>query len=200
MAIPGICPSCGVKFDLVQALTDADARQALAAALEIPAPLARLVVPYISLHAPAGRAVAMRKLARLLSDFKTLLTSGQVTRNGITHAAPLEIWREAIEQTLTARDTGTLILPLKDHAYVTEITWRLATKGAARKPAQTNRISHPSHRPANTTEKQSPKLTKTHLKNELENLIRLNDASPSAVMAAQIAANRKQMEEATHAD
>ena len=145
MAIPGVCPSCGSKFDLPQALTDAEARQALAAALALPAPLARQVIPYMALLAPQGRAIAMGKLARLLNDLTALVSSGKVTRKGETYACPLELWQAGIMETLNARDAGSLVLPLKDHNYLAEIVWRMAAKAAQK--ARQSTVSHPSHRP-----------------------------------------------------
>jgi hypothetical protein len=145
MAIPGVCPSCGSKFDLPQALTDAEARQALGAALALPAPLARQVVPYMALLAPKGKAISMGKLARLLSELTQLVTEGKVTRKGETYGCPLELWQAGIMETLNARDAGSLILPLKDHAYLTEIVWRMAAK--ASQQAKQRTVSHPSHRP-----------------------------------------------------
>ncbi len=151
MAIPGVCPSCGNKFDLPQALTDAEARQALAAALALPAPLARQVVPYMALLSPKGRAISMGKLSRLLTELTVLVTSGQVTRKNETYACPLELWQAGMMETLNARDAGTLILPLADHAYLTEVVWRMAAK--ASQQAQRSRISHPSHQVATPGEK-----------------------------------------------
>ncbi len=147
MPIPGVCPSCGSKFDLCHALTDADARVALGAALELPPSLAKLVVPYMALHAPQGKAMAWSKLARLLREITQLVTSGEVTRKKITYVAPLELWREGIEEMFSARDTGSLILPIDGHGYLAEIVWRKAAKatnGQANK--REVKVSHPSHR------------------------------------------------------
>jgi|GEM_PF-1423582 len=203
MPIPGVCPSCGAKFDLAHALTDADARKALAAALALPAPLAKLVIPYLSLHAPQGRAVSMGKLARLLRDLTALVTSGHVERKRISHAAPLELWQQGIEQTLAARDAGSLILPLADHAYLMEVVWRLAVKAAGRAERPETQISHPSHRLVGdggepTTAK--PELIVSHLKSELKNLQALHDASPNDALTRQIADKKRQLEATLHGD
>jgi hypothetical protein len=121
---------------LEQALTDAEARSALVAALELPAPLARLTVRYLALHAPEGRTIQWPKLTRLIVELTALVTTAQVTRRGVTHAAPLEIWRAALEEVLSAREAGTLVLPLDGHGYLTEICWRIAAKGAGVAEAQ----------------------------------------------------------------
>ncbi len=132
MAIPGVCPNCGAKFDLHLALNEANSRRALAAALEVPAPLARLVVPYMALFSPAKRVMAMGKLERLLRELTDHVTSGQVTRNGITYGAAQELWKYGIEETLAANDAGSLILPLKDHNYLCQIVWSASFKVAGK--------------------------------------------------------------------
>lgn len=148
MAVNGVCPECGYKFPLHQALADADARQALAAVLELPAQLAKWVPSYLALLSPPGRAIVMPKLARLLRELTALVTSAQVTRKRITHAAPLELWAQGIEATLAARDAGSLILPLADHDYLCEVVWRLAAKSSGKQQRQADdaRPLHPSHR------------------------------------------------------
>jgi len=155
MSIPGVCPICSSKFDLHLALTDADARKALGAALALPAPLARQVVPYMSLLAPQGKAIAMGKLARLLTELTELVSRGTVTRKRETYACPLELWQAGMMETLNARDAGTLILPLADHAYLCEVVWRMAAKASQRAKQRT--ISHPSHRPAKIADQSGPK-------------------------------------------
>jgi len=163
MPLPGVCPSCGAAFDLPAALADAEARQALAAALELPAPLARLVVPYIALHAPtSGRRMAWSKLARLLRELRELVTSGQVTRNRITRAAPLDQWQRGLEAVLERRDAGTLNLPLdNDHAYLEEVVWRHAGRAAGQaEQKQEERKQHFAHR----TSQGGPQSTNAVLK------------------------------------
>lgn len=144
MAIPGVCPSCGAVFDLPHAMTDAEARAALAAALDVPETLARLVAPYIALHAPGSRRMAWPKLARLLRELADQIKSGEVTRNRDTRPAPLALWREGIETILAERDAGTLDLPLKGHGLLAEIVHRRAGK-AARAAEARDRPLHPSH-------------------------------------------------------
>lgn len=147
MPLPGICPSCGAAFDLPAALTDAEARQALAAALQLPERLARLVVPYISLHSAGTRKMAWHKLSRLLTELKVLVTDGTVSRRGVTYAAPLETWRRALDEVMMARDGGSLILPLDGHGYLEEVAWRLASKAAGQgERRKTDRRSHLAYR------------------------------------------------------
>jgi len=144
--IPGACPDCGGKRPLPDYLADADTRAALAAALSLPAPLARLIVSYLDLHSPPGRAVHMPKLRRLLQELTDLISAGSVTRSHETRPAPLAAWQHGLEQLIAQRDAGTLSLPLKGHGYLCEIVHRHAGHHASRQQASTKPL-HPSHRP-----------------------------------------------------
>lgn len=154
--ISGTCPDCGASRPLSDYLADAEQRQALAAALACPAPLAGQIIPYLTLHAPAGRRIQTNKLTRLLKELAELLGSGVVIRRGQSHPAPAALWAEALTQVQAARDAGTLSLPLEGHGYLTEIAWRLAAKGHAQAEAQgearrrgeTPMGQHPSHQAA----------------------------------------------------
>lgn len=147
MALNGTCPSCGAKAPLDHFLVEQKYKEALVAALSVPAPLAELTMRYLGLFAPpGGRAINANKLARIVGEFAELTRSAQVTRNRITHAAPLELWRAGLEATLAARDAGSLVLPLSDHHYLAEIVWRLAAKAAAGSERHAPTVSHPSHR------------------------------------------------------
>lgn len=180
MALYGTCPSCGAKAPLEHFVAESKYRQALAAAFATPAQLTDLVLPYLGLFAPgSGRAVRADKLARIVSEFSELTRSAQVTRNRVTYAAPVELWRAGLEAVIAARDAGSLVLPLDGHAYLSEIVWRLAAKaaaGAERKAAPA--ISHPSHRPF---EEPAPKRSGAAERASLQRLI---DASPDGAAKA----------------
>lgn len=149
--IPCVCPDCGGTRPLADYLADADARAALVAALACPSELARLIIPYLTLHAPPTRRIQMPKLRRLLEDLTALIGAGTVTRYSDTRPAPLDLWRAAIEQVLAARDAGRLTLPLDGHNYLITVAHGMSAHregradlalpaGEARTPA------HPSHR------------------------------------------------------
>lgn len=126
--IPGTCPDCGTIRPLPDYLKDAEARAALAAALDCPAGLARQIVPYLALHAPAQRCIQSGKLTRLLRELASLLGAGTVARRGVEYAAPHDLWAGAFELVQSAQSAGTLTLPLDGHGYLTECAWRLASK------------------------------------------------------------------------
>jgi len=161
--IEGVCPTCGARFDLAHALQDTEARKALAIALEMPVPLARLVVPYVGLHAPSAKRIVWRKLTRILGDLVALINSGQVTHGGQSHAAPLDLWKDGIERVLQAAEAGQLTLPLEGHGYLTKVVWTEAKRRAGRQAAAQKPL-HPSHRPAAEAERrQNPAAIAEHL-------------------------------------
>lgn len=129
--IPGRCRDCGAKRPLADFADDAEVGGALAAALECPAPLARLIVPYLALHAPRGKAMQQRKLRRLLEELPPLLNAGTVTREGDTRPAPLAVWQQSLEDLLAEADSGKLDLPLSGHGLLISIAWRRAPRHQA---------------------------------------------------------------------
>lgn len=98
---------------------DAAARETVRAAFSLPAPLGRQVMTYIGLFRPPQRALTWDRVEKILTELLEPIQAAQVTRNGISRPAPLEYWKEAIDQVLTNR--AKLTLPLKSHGYLFEI-------------------------------------------------------------------------------
>ena len=124
------CPCCFARFAIEAALTDDDARRAVAAALKMPAPLGELVLRYIGLFRPAKRALAWDRAAALIDALLLPIQAGRVERHGRVWAAPLDAWRAALTEMLDRRDK--LQLPLKSHGYLFEIVTAQANKTEAR--------------------------------------------------------------------
>jgi hypothetical protein len=118
------CPCCNARFPVESALQDDAARACVAAALALPPPLGDLLLRYLGLFRPQKRVLSWDRVRKLLADLTDSLADAQVSRNGVTRAAPVELWRMALEETLGARDSGALALPLKSHGYLCEIVWR----------------------------------------------------------------------------
>ena len=122
------CPCCGAQHSLEALLTDAAARQAVAAALALPG-LGDRLVRYLGLFRPAGgRGLTWDRVARLLEELNTALAAGQIERHGQVWPAPLDYWKLALDQMLDSRPT--LTLPLKSHGYLYEILVGLSRKAA----------------------------------------------------------------------
>lgn len=128
------CPCCFARYAIEAALTDDAARQAVAAALKLPAPLGDLMLRYLALFRPSKRALSWDRAARLLNELLEPIQAGRITRHGRTWAAPLDAWREAFEQMLARRDK--LTLPLASHGYLFEIVAGGASRAEGKTEAQ----------------------------------------------------------------
>ncbi len=124
------CPVCFARYAIEAALTDDDARRAVAAAFKMPAPLGDLILRYIGLFRAPKRALSWDRAARLIDELLAPIQSGRVERHGRTWAAPIEIWKAAITEMVERRDK--LQLPLKGHGYLFEIVAAQANKAEAR--------------------------------------------------------------------
>jgi len=129
------CPCCFARCSIEAALTDDDARRAVAAALKMPAPLGDLILRYIGLFRAPKRALSWDRAARLIEDLLAPMQAGRIDRHGRTWAAPLEAWKAALTEMIDRRDK--LQLPLKSHGYLFEIIAAQANKGEAQAEAKT---------------------------------------------------------------
>lgn len=143
------CPCCFARFAIEAALTDDAARQAVAAALKMPAPLGDLTLRYLALFRPAKRALSWDRAARLLNELLEPIQAGRVERHGRSWAAPLDAWRDAFEQMLARRDK--LTLPLASHGYLFEIVAGGASKVEGRAEAEAEKKKRNTQRAAQGT-------------------------------------------------
>ncbi len=125
MSLSGVCPECGCRADLAVFASAGETNRALAAALELPAPLAGRVLRYLRLFSPPQKALAMNKATRLLTELSQSIASGEVTRKGVAWAAPLSVWEAALDAVLA---TPPERLPLTGHGYLFEVIANLAAK------------------------------------------------------------------------
>lgn len=141
------CPCCFARYAIEAALTDDAARQAVAAALKLPAPLGDLILRYMAFFRPSKRALSWDRAARLLAELLEPIQAGRIERHGRAWSAPLDYWREALEQMLDRRDK--LQLPLKSHGYLFEIVAGLSSKAEGRvETAAEQEKRHARPRPA----------------------------------------------------
>ena len=127
------CPCCMAHFPVEAALTDEQARQAVAAALGLPAPLGDRLLRYVALFRPASRALSWDRAGRLLNELLAMIEAGRIEREGRRYRAGLECWRQALDEILDARDR--LRLPFKSHGYLLEIIAALSPKVEAAEEA-----------------------------------------------------------------
>lgn len=128
------CPACGATFSLDAIIGHEGAREAVLAALQLPAPLGKTLIQYVGLFRPVQRALSMDRLAKLLNELLPMISKSQIERNGSIFAAPVDYWRNAMETMLAGRDK--LTLPLKSHGYLLEIIAGMAEKTAAKAEQQ----------------------------------------------------------------
>jgi len=123
------CPACGACGSIEFFLMDAAARESVRAAFSLPAPLGRQVMTYIGLFRPGRRSLTWDRVEKLLSELLMSIQEAKVVRNGVTHPAPLDYWKEALDQVLMNR--ARLTLPMKSHGYLFEIIAGISTKAGA---------------------------------------------------------------------
>lgn len=115
------CPSCGADLSLDVLVAHDGARRAVAAALQLSAPLAHRVMHYIALFRPAQRQLTMERVATLLEELLPLVRDQRVERNGNRYDTTTADWTAALDQVLSNRDAGLIRLPLKSHGYLLAI-------------------------------------------------------------------------------
>ena len=129
------CPACGASFSLDTLLGNEGAREAVMAALAIPAPLGKLLVQYLGLFRPAQRQLSFDRVANLLNELLPMIAKASIERNGRPWSAPQDYWKMALEDMLAKRDK--LTLPLKNHGYLLTIIESYSNKAEAKHEAQT---------------------------------------------------------------
>lgn len=112
------CPSCGAELTLDVLIAHEGARRAVAAAMQVSAPLAHRLMHYIALFRPAQRQLTMERVASLLEELLPAITAQRVERNGTRYDTTTDDWKAALDQVLANRDAGLIKLPLKSHGYL----------------------------------------------------------------------------------
>lgn len=150
------CPACGSTISLDAALAHEGARGAVMIALQLPAPLGKLLIQYVALFRPAKRALSLDRLASLLGDLLPMIQAAQIERNGRVWPAPQENWHIALGQMIAGRDR--LALPLRSHGYLLEILVAIAGKAeAAVEKKREEQRAYPYSEPRRTSSPQTVK-------------------------------------------
>jgi len=164
----GKCPACNASFSLDVAFAIDSGREAILAALKMPAPLALLLAKYLGMFRSAGRALSFDRMERLLSELQPMLEAQTVTRNGMTRRCPLELWQQALERMIEQRDVGKLQLPLKTHGYFLEIAFALADHVDAKQEKVQETQRRHGARSADADKSMERKLFITGVRGDLE--------------------------------
>lgn len=140
------CPGCGAELTLDVLLNHEAARRAVAAAMQVSAPLADRLMKYLALFRPARRQLSMDRVAALLEELLPLLREQRIERRGRLHQTDLDTWKQALDTVLAHRDAGRLQLPLKGHGYLLEIVAGLCERRERGEEERRERALRAGHR------------------------------------------------------
>lgn len=128
------CPACGSLSSLDALLGNEGAREAVMAALAMPAPLGKLMVQYLGLFRPAQRQLSFDRVANLLNELLPMVAAARIERSGRTWSAPQDYWSMALTEMIAKRDN--LTLPLKSHGYLLAIIEGYGQKAEGKQEGQ----------------------------------------------------------------
>jgi len=169
------CPACGAVFSLDTLLGNDGAREAVMAALAMPAPLGKLMVQYLGLFRPAKRQLSFDRVANLLNELLPMIAEAKIERDGRIWSAPQDYWKQALEEMLAKRDK--LTLPLKSHGYLLTIIEGYSNKAEARQESQ-NEARKGGHTPVGGTSTAASSVVKK------QEVARPKSPMPASVKAA----------------
>lgn len=136
------CPACRNPLTAEVVLANEAIRQCVVLLIDAhpgASGLLRPLLAYIGLFAPAKQAIRYERMADLLEQLVPMIRSCEVERGGQRMTAPLEYWRQALEDVVSRGHGGGLKLPLKTHGYLLEVVAQLATKADAHSEARIER-------------------------------------------------------------
>lgn len=125
------CPACGCIASVEAFLHDKAGRIALQAALKMPDSLGHPLIEYLALFRPKERGLTWTRMSKLLAELSDQIQQCRVPSGRESLVAPLEYWRDGLNEVINKRDKGTLQLPLKNHKYLYTIVASIAARGVA---------------------------------------------------------------------
>jgi hypothetical protein len=129
------CPACGAAISLDAVIGHEGARNAVMIALQLPAPVGKLLVQYVAMFRPASRNLSMDRLASLLGELLPMIDSARIERGGRQYLATQDYWVMGLTDVINRRGSG-LTLPLKSHGYLLEVIAGYSVKAEAQAEAQ----------------------------------------------------------------
>jgi hypothetical protein len=172
------CPACNSLFTLDAALQGESVRDSVLHALALPAPMAKLMVQYLSCFAPKQSQLSWARVAYILGDLRLRIDAATVTHKGVTYAAPQEYFAMGLEAVLQSKLSGSLVCPIKDNAYLFSIIASFANKAAAKAETADNQrragiatgATHASHRVAERSAPVEKTLMPEHMRASIPKL------------------------------
>lgn len=129
------CPSCGATASACAWENDIAAREAMQAIIDLPTPVAKVCLGYLSLFRPNKRALTWKKAKTLILELSALIAPGHIQVQGkpARHCPP-QVWAMAMAQMVDR--AASLQRPLKNHNYLRQIVWQLADQADAKQEQQ----------------------------------------------------------------
>jgi hypothetical protein len=115
------CPSCGALMSLDVIVNHDGAREAVQTALQMPAPLGKLIIQYLTLFRPAQRQLTLERVATILGELLPMIQAGKIRRDGREFAIAQPIWAAGLQEIMDKHKAKPLTTPLKGHGYLLEI-------------------------------------------------------------------------------
>ncbi len=129
-----VCPSCGLTASAEAWINDAAARDLLLAVAGMPAPLPKVVLPYLAIFRPEKQALRWDKAGKIVAELAKMIASGHIQVQGRgARPCPPRIWGQAMEQMVERRDS--IRRPLPNHNYLKQVAWQLADEEDGRNEA-----------------------------------------------------------------
>jgi hypothetical protein len=130
------CPSCGALMSLDVIVAHDGAREAVQTALNLPAPLGKLIIQYLTLFRPEKRQLTLERVADILSELLPMILAERISRNGKDHAIAQFVWAAGLREIMDRHRTKPLKTPLKNHGYLFEILLSQAAGAEAKAEAR----------------------------------------------------------------
>jgi len=130
------CPSCGALMSLDIIVAHDGARDAVQMALNLPAPLGKLIIQYLTLFRPQKRQLTLDRVADILAELLPLILAERISRNGKEHQIAQFVWAAGLKEIMVRHKDKPLTTPLKNHGYLFEILISQAASAEAKMEAK----------------------------------------------------------------
>lgn len=180
-----VCPSCGFFGPPDAYLAEGAESRGILLALSAPAALAQPIQQYLRLFRPQQRALSSRRVVTLLEELLPMILEAKITWRGVVYPAPVEYWREAMDEMIVGRDR--LDLPMKSHGYLLTIIAGYAKRADAASEVRANQTragatpigTSAAHQPfAAEKPAQQPRTSRTATAAGLQSLRAVLDGAP----------------------
>jgi len=130
------CPSCGALMSLDVIVAHDGARDAVQIALNLPAPLGKLIIQYLTLFRPPKRQLTLDRVSDILGELLPMILAERITRGGKEHKIAQCVWAAGLQEIQDKHKAKPLTTPLKSHGYLLEILINKANSAEARMEAK----------------------------------------------------------------